>query len=191
MQKCLSCGRPLSFGRGLYSIVCKECEPSWPRVLAERKAAEVKAKFESEIKYHLKNEKMLGYGIAYWDINGTSINSALNKVFGIAMGSPMAGQSHRLGILVLTEAKLWIIELGDITGEKIDASTFFGMVSHCKAASYALEDMVAQEAISMETNTLTILQPIQMNATFPSFSVAGTENIAALIAKAITTANKN
>jgi hypothetical protein len=193
MAKCLICGRPLSFIRGLHSITCEECEPLWPDFLAKRKVTDAKTIIESEIKYHLKNEKIQGYGIAYWDTNEAIVSSMVGKMFGSTflggMGSQMTGKAHRLGFLALTESKLWIIDMGDIVGEKIGADTFLGPVGHGKSNAFALKDLTLQEEVS-EENTLTIINPVQLKMTFSSFAITGNNDIAYSITEAIKTARK-
>ena len=196
MPKCKSCGRPLSTLRGLYSIICKECEPSWPRVEAERKAAEAKAFIESEIEFCLKGEKYRGYGVAWWDTMGTAVSSVLEKATGAALfgrlGSQMTGKTHRLGVLVLTATKLYIIEMGDIVGEEVDSDTFLVRTGHGKATSYELKDVILQGTLPTKGitftitkgKTLTILEPFQMIVTFP-YSYAGNASNARLIETAI------
>jgi chromosomal replication initiation ATPase DnaA len=193
MAKCLICGRPLPFVRGLHSITCEECEPLWPDFLAKRKLTEAKAIIESEIEYHLKNEKIQGYGIAFWDTKEAAVSAMFGKMVGSmflgGLGSQMTGKTHRLGFLVLSESKFWIIDMGEIVGEKIVADTFLGPVGHGKSIAFALKDLILQEEVS-EENTLTIINPVQLKMTFSSFSIAGNNDIAYSIAEAIKTAKK-
>jgi hypothetical protein len=170
-------------------MVCEDCEPAWPGVMAKRNAATAKAKLESAIKYHLKNEQFLAYGIAYWDNKGNIVNSMFNRITGVGLLGGKTGRPHRLGLIVLTEAKLWILELGDIVGEKIEAITFLDWSGHGQATSYVLKEIILQEDAAGE-NEFEFLKPFGMKATFTAFNVAGTEDAASSIRNAVSTANQ-
>src|SRR3989338_3975321 len=85
MAKCQNCGRELDGVRGLFFIVCKECESSWPKIQEERKVGGIKARLESIIKYQIKDETPRVFGLAYWDTVETTANSVFGKVMGAAL----------------------------------------------------------------------------------------------------------
>jgi hypothetical protein len=189
VPNCKSCGRPLVGLRGKFFIVCKECDPTWPRIQEERKVAEAKTRLMSIIEQHIKGEKLRVFGLAYWDTAGTAASSIFDKAVGAALlgglGYQMTGKTHRLGVIAVTETKLYVIELGDFVGEEVQADTILNRISQGKEISFDLKDVKIQDKLSAVSGTLNIFKPIHLKATFPLSYDPGNRQKAAQIADVI------
>jgi hypothetical protein len=192
MAKCAGCGCQMSGFRSLYSIVCKDCSPKWPKILAEREAAGAKAQLDLIIENHIKDAKLQVFGIAYWDTIGSKASTVFNKALGGVLlgglGSQMTGKTHHLGVIAVTEMKLHIIEMGNLVGEEITLNDIRYAPVQGKEVCIDLKDVTAYAVQSATSSTLSISSPIQMQATFPSSYDKGNIDKAVLIADAVKSA---
>jgi hypothetical protein len=172
MAKCQNCGRELTGLRGVFFIVCKDCEPLWPKILEERKAVGAKDRLDVIIKEYIQGETLKAFGLAYWDTAGSTVSSVMNKAMGAALlgglGMQMTGKTHRFGIIAATGTHLHIIDLGEVVGEEIRADMIMNRSGQGKEKVFDFCDVILEDSYSKAPNTLCILSPINLKAIFPT-----------------------
>ena len=209
MAKCVKCGEKYKWFTkgGLAAGCCPQCYPKFCKEAEEKKLAEenAKRKEEAETKsslssliYNLVNdEKLAVFGVAYWDTAGTALSTTFYKVVGGALlggiGMQMTGKTHRLGVIAVTDAHLYIVELGQISGEgnvKIEKTMLASFDRHVRIASLnqlkaTCEESHKSPSLKGYTAILSLAGEVTIKATFPNSYDPGNACKAAQIAAAI------
>ena len=106
------------------------------------------------------------------------------------MGMQMTAKTHRLGVIAVTETKLYVIETGTVVGEKVEPVKVLGASGQVKTKSFDLKDVTVQDSESAAPGTLAIAGAIHIRATFPRSYEWENEDRAAQIVGAIEAAKQ-
>lgn len=201
MAKCVDCGKQYNWftKTGMMTGRCNECYAKLrEKHETERLAREemkrtgeddAKARLMSIVKQHIGSEKLKVFGVAYWDTSGTIASSVFDKVVGAALlgglGSQMTGKTHRVGVIAVAGTRLYIIETGQVVGEKVKASEMLRTSDKISVKSANLKNLKIQDKEAIALGNLTIMGEIQMKAKFPDSFETGNIHKAIQIASAI------
>lgn len=217
MATCKKCGKKYNFWttKGTGKGLCDKCYPEYHKAKVEEEAREraeaevkkkkeedeIKARLMSIIENQIHGEKLQIFGIVYWDTPGTGISYIFDYLLGAALfggiGAKSTGKTHCVGVIAVTESKLYVIKTGTVVGEQVKVGDILGN-NKVSVKSYCLKDLGVQNKQSTDPYklilTATSHNNIILKATFPSSYERGNaqkaDEITAVILAARQSTNK-
>ena len=120
--------------------------------------------------HHIIGQDLRIFGVAYWDTVGTVASTVFDKLVGGAIlgpiGTGMTRQTHHIGVIAVTENKLYVIETRTIVGEEVKAVKVVAKSAQGKATSFDLKDVKVQDKASTTSGILKITGAFDLKRLF-------------------------